>query len=145
MASSAFAAVCETYKMTRRFIFVALCLATASAALVQPASAETPGPRPISRTEGRKILASIPTLDAESETDCSHLVHDVLRTSWLSIRLRQFARTWGSTCDETFGNDPYPSMHFACTQIVDLNAERCLKSSGTTEPGSQMVQEALPR
>ncbi len=77
MASSAFAAVCETYKMTRRFIFVALCLATASAALVQPASAETPGPRPISRTEGRKILASIPTLDAESETDCSHLVHDV--------------------------------------------------------------------
>jgi NlpC/P60 family len=82
MASSAFAAVCETYKMTRRFIFVALCLATASAALsqnVQPASAETPGPRSIARTEGRRILATIPTVDAasESETDCSHLVHDV--------------------------------------------------------------------
>jgi hypothetical protein len=80
MASSAFAAVCETYKMTRRFIFVALCLATASAALgqnVQPASAETAGPRPIARTEGRRILATIPTVDAESETDCSHLVHDV--------------------------------------------------------------------
>ncbi len=82
MASSAFAAVCETYKMRRRFIFVALCLATASAALgqnVRPASAETPGPRPIARTEGRKILATIPTVDAESEseTDCSHLVHDV--------------------------------------------------------------------
>jgi len=68
--------------MTRQFIFVALCLATASAALgqnVRPASAETPGPRPIARTEGRKILATIPTVDAESEseTDCSHLVHDV--------------------------------------------------------------------
>jgi cell wall-associated NlpC family hydrolase len=38
-----------------------------------------PGPRPIARTEGRKILATIPTADAESEseTDCSHLVHDV--------------------------------------------------------------------
>jgi NlpC/P60 family len=68
--------------MTRRFIFTALCLATASAALgqsVRPASAETPAPRPIARTEGRKILATIPTVDAnsESETDCSHLVHDV--------------------------------------------------------------------
>jgi len=66
----------------RRSIFVALCLATASAALAQnvrPASAETPGPRPIARTEGRNILASIPMVDAESEseTDCSHLVHNV--------------------------------------------------------------------
>jgi len=82
MASSAFAAVCETYKMMRRFILVALCLAAASAALGQnarPASAETSGPRPIARAEGRKILATIPTVDAESEseTDCSHLVHDV--------------------------------------------------------------------
>ena len=68
--------------MMRRSIFVALCLATASAALAQnvrPASAETPGPRPIARTEGRNILASIPMVDAESEseTDCSHLVHNV--------------------------------------------------------------------
>src|SRR5262245_17840095 len=80
--SSAFAAVCETCRMMGRFIFVALCLATASAALGQnvlPASAETSGPRPIARTEGRKILATIPTIDVESEpeTDCSHLVHDV--------------------------------------------------------------------
>jgi len=79
-----FAAVCETYKMTHRFIFLALSLATASAALGQnvgPASAETAGPRPIARTEGRKILAAIPTVDAESEseTDCSHLVHDVYK------------------------------------------------------------------
>jgi len=77
-----FRAVCETYKMKERFIFVALCLAAASVALgqnIQPASAETPGPRPIARTEGRKILATIPTVDiqSESETDCSHLVHDV--------------------------------------------------------------------
>ncbi len=84
MASSVFAAVCETYKVTRRFIFVALYLATASAALgqnVRPASAETPGPRPIGRTDGRKILATIPAVDAESEseTDCSHLVHDVYK------------------------------------------------------------------
>src|SRR5580704_9330479 len=68
--------------MIRRCIFVALCLAMASAALgqyVRPASAETPGPLPIVRTEGRKILATIPMVDAESEseTDCSHLVHDV--------------------------------------------------------------------
>ena len=80
MASSAFAR--ETYKMKGRFIFVALCFATASVALgqnIRPASAETPGPRPIARTEGRKILATIPTVNVESksETDCSHLVHDV--------------------------------------------------------------------
>lgn len=84
MASSAFAAVCETYRMTSRFIFVALCLATASASLgqnIRPTSAEAPGPRPIARAEGRKILATIPTVtvdvESESETDCSHLVHDV--------------------------------------------------------------------
>jgi hypothetical protein len=84
MASSAFAAICETYKMTGRFIFIALCLATASAALGQnlrPTSAEAPGPRPLARAEGRKILATIPTVtvdvESESETDCSHLVHDV--------------------------------------------------------------------
>ena len=68
--------------MGRPFIFVALCLAMASAALgqnVPPASAQTPGPRPIAKAEGRKILATIPAVDAdsESETDCSHLVHDV--------------------------------------------------------------------
>ena len=68
--------------MTGRFIFVALWLAMASAALgqnIRPTSAETPSPRPIARTEGRKILATIPTVDvgSESETDCSHLVHDV--------------------------------------------------------------------
>src|SRR5215469_2010268 len=68
--------------MMGRFIFLTLCLATASAALgqnIRSASAETSGPRPIARTEGRKILATIPTLDLESEpeTDCSHLVHDV--------------------------------------------------------------------
>ena len=82
MASSAFAAVCDTYKMMRRCTFVAFCLGMASAALgqnVRPALAETPGPRPIARTEGGKILATIPMVDAESEseTDCSHLVHEV--------------------------------------------------------------------
>jgi NlpC/P60 family len=79
MASAAFAAFCETYKMMGRFIFATLCLATALGPNVRPASAETPGPRPIARTEGRKILAAIPTLDveSESETDCSHLVHDI--------------------------------------------------------------------
>jgi hypothetical protein len=82
MVSAAFAAVCESYKMMGRFIFAALCLATASTALAQnvrPASAETHGPRPIARTEGRKILAAIPRVDveSESETDCSHLVHDI--------------------------------------------------------------------
>jgi hypothetical protein len=82
MASAAFVAICEIHKMMGRFIFAALCLATASTALgqnVRPASAETHGPRPIARTEGRTILAAIPTVDAESEseTDCSHLVHDI--------------------------------------------------------------------
>jgi NlpC/P60 family protein len=84
MASTAFAAVCETYKMTGRFIFVTACLLTASAAFgqnIRPNSAEAPGPRSIARAEGRKILAAIPTVtvdvESESETDCSHLVHDV--------------------------------------------------------------------
>jgi hypothetical protein len=68
--------------MMGRFIFLALCLATASAALgqnIRPTSAETSAPRPIARTEGRKILATISTVDVDSEpeTDCSHLVHDV--------------------------------------------------------------------
>jgi hypothetical protein len=36
-------------------------------------------PRAITKTEGRKILAAISTVDgdSESETDCSHFVHDV--------------------------------------------------------------------
>lgn len=68
--------------MVRRFIHVALCLATSSVALGQelrPASKEMPGPRAIAKTEGRRILAAIPAIGAEpeSETDCSHLVHDV--------------------------------------------------------------------
>jgi hypothetical protein len=46
---------------------------------VRPNPAETPVRRPIARTDGSKILAAIPMIDAESEseTDCSHLVHDV--------------------------------------------------------------------
>jgi cell wall-associated NlpC family hydrolase len=68
--------------VTRPFIFVALCLAIASAALgqkIRPASAETSGLRAIAAPEGRQILDAIPTIDveSESETDCSHLVHDV--------------------------------------------------------------------
>jgi hypothetical protein len=83
MAGSAFVAVCETYRMMGRFILVAVSLATASAALGQntrATSAEAPGPRPIARAEGREILATIPSVvdvQSESETDCSHLVHDV--------------------------------------------------------------------
>src|SRR5215472_730275 len=83
MASVALTKLCETYEMAGRLIFATLCLATASTALgqnVRPAPTETHGPRPISRTEGRKILAAIPpTIDvkSESETDCSHLVHDI--------------------------------------------------------------------
>jgi hypothetical protein len=70
--------------MPGRFMFLAVCLLTASAALgqnIRPTSAVAPGPRPIAKTEGRKILASIPAVTAdvgsESETDCSHLVHEV--------------------------------------------------------------------
>lgn len=82
MVSAAFGRPARLIIMTRRFTFVALCLATALPAVgqsVPPASPETPGPRPIARVEGRKILAAIPKIDAqsESETDCSHLVHDV--------------------------------------------------------------------
>ena len=82
MASSALPAVCKTYRMARRFIIVALWVAMASAAFgqnVRPAPAPAPGPRPVTRTEGRHILAIISTGDAESEseTDCSHLVHDL--------------------------------------------------------------------
>jgi hypothetical protein len=84
MAGSASVAVCETYSMACRFVFIAVSLLTASAALgqnIRPTSAEAPGPRLIARTEGRKILATIPAVTAdvgsESETDCSHLVHEV--------------------------------------------------------------------
>lgn len=69
--------------MKGQFIFATLYLAAASTALgqnVRPASTEAHGPRPIARTEGRKILAAIPPtvdVDSESETDCSHLVHDI--------------------------------------------------------------------
>jgi hypothetical protein len=68
--------------MIGRLTFGVLCLAAASATLgqnIRPASAETLGPRPIARAEGRKILAVIPSVDVEveSETDCSHLVHDI--------------------------------------------------------------------
>jgi hypothetical protein len=68
--------------MMRRSILLGLGLAMASASRgqdVRPNPAETPAPRPIARTDGRKILAAIPMVDAESESeaDCSHLVHDV--------------------------------------------------------------------
>jgi hypothetical protein len=68
--------------MGRRLTFVALYLTMASGALGQsagPASVRTPGPRPVTKTEGRNILAAISTVDtdSDSETDCSHLVHDV--------------------------------------------------------------------
>ena len=67
--------------MRERFIFIALWLAAAPAfgQDIRPTSGETPSLRPIARIEGRKILATISTVDvqSESETDCSHLVHDV--------------------------------------------------------------------
>ena len=68
--------------MRRRFLFVILCLAIAPAAFgqdIQPATVHPLEPRPVTKTEGRKILATISTVDAdsESETDCSHFVHDV--------------------------------------------------------------------
>jgi len=47
---------------------------------VRPAPGHLLEPRPISKTEGRKILDAISTADAdsesESETDCSHFVHN---------------------------------------------------------------------
>lgn len=68
--------------MMARFTFGVLWLAAASATLgqeVRNAPPEKSGLRPIARTEGRKILAAIPAVDngGESETDCSHLVHDI--------------------------------------------------------------------
>ena len=70
--------------MRRRFIFVApwLAIAMATAAFgqdIRPATVHPLEPRPVTKAEGRKILATISTVDAdsESETDCSHFVHDV--------------------------------------------------------------------
>ena len=68
--------------MQHRFILATLCLAVASPVFGQeapPPSAHTPAPRPISKTEARKILATISTVssDTDSESDCSHFVHDV--------------------------------------------------------------------
>ena len=72
--------------MRRRFIFVVRCLAIAMAPAafgqnIPPAAEHLLEPRPITKAEGRKILATISTVDAdsESETDCSHLVHDVYK------------------------------------------------------------------
>jgi len=68
--------------MRHRLILATLCLSLASPVFGQdapPPSAHTPGPRSITKTEARKILATIPTVnsDPDSETDCSHFVHDV--------------------------------------------------------------------
>jgi NlpC/P60 family len=67
--------------MGRRIILLVFFLGTASATSGQSvgSAAHPSGPRPITRTEGRKILATVFTVDADSEyeTDCSHLVHDV--------------------------------------------------------------------
>jgi hypothetical protein len=68
--------------MRRPFILVAFCLAMTSATLAQnarPVSPQTHGLHPIASTEARRILTVISTADADSdsETDCSHLVHDV--------------------------------------------------------------------
>lgn len=73
---------------------VAVWLITASAALcqnarpasAQPETAHTPVPRPITRTEGRQILAALSSLDPDSteEADCSHLVHDLYEQAGFS-------------------------------------------------------------
>jgi len=68
--------------MGRRLIFIALVVAMSSAGFgqnVEPPTLRARGPRPITKTEGRTILAVISTVDtdSDSETDCSHLVHDV--------------------------------------------------------------------
>jgi hypothetical protein len=70
--------------MRSRFIFAALCLAIAMAPAsfgqdMRSAAVHPLEPRPISETEGRKILDTISTVDAESETDCSHFVHDAYK------------------------------------------------------------------
>ena len=68
--------------MGRRLIFIALVVVMASATHGQdvvPPPVHAPGPRPITKTEGRVILGAISAVDVDvdSETDCSHLVHDV--------------------------------------------------------------------
>lgn len=83
--------------MGRRLIFGALYLALASVTFGQsagpasepasgPVVARTPGPRPVTKTEGRNILAAVYTVDvdSDSETDCSHLVHDVYERAGFS-------------------------------------------------------------
>ena len=99
--------------MTGRFIFVVLCLATASAApgqSIRPASAEKPGPRPVSRTEGRKILATIPTVgvESESETDCSHLVHDVYERAGFPYDYVSSRELYVGTANFTRVRNPQP-------------------------------------
>src|SRR5262249_44003526 len=68
----------------RRLLFVMMCLAIAMAPAafgqdIRRATVHALEPRPLTKTEGRKILAAISAVDAdsESETDCSHFVHDV--------------------------------------------------------------------
>src|SRR5262249_49323419 len=68
----------------RRLLFVMMCLAIAMAPAafgqdIRRATVHALEPRPLTKTEGRKILAAISAVDADSEsvTDCSHFVHDV--------------------------------------------------------------------
>ena len=75
--------------MGRRTIFLALPFFVASATFsqsIEPASVRAPGPRPITKSEGRAILAAIATVDPDSnlETDCSHLVHEVFEKAGFS-------------------------------------------------------------
>ena len=78
--------------------------------IVRLASAETPGPRPIARTEGRKILATIPTVDAEdeSETDRSHLVHASTKLGRSNSCARSLGRErrFFANADVTVRRDP---------------------------------------
>lgn len=113
MASAALAAVCETDKVMKRFILVTFCLAAASTAFgqnVRPGATESHGSRPITRTDGRKILAAIRTVDvdSESETDCSHLVHDIYEQAGLPYDYASSRELYMGSANFTRVREPQP-------------------------------------
>jgi hypothetical protein len=97
--------------MRRAFLYVALCLTIAIVPAAfgqnkQAAAAHALEPRPITKTEGRKILSSISTVNADydGETDCSHFVHDIYEQAG-------FRYDYVSSGDLYIGNMSFTRVH----------------------------------
>ena len=87
-----------------------MCLAAASAVFAQSARTaadHTDGARPVTKAEGRLIVLATSSADkaTESESDCSHLVHDVYERAGFSYR-------YVNSRDLYTGNANFVRVHF---------------------------------